>query len=496
MTGRYICGIRIGTALLLLCLFALFSIVLLAGATATAKRSPLERGDSHLTGPTQEVNDTLSLAAPDPVTVYLPLVTRCYDGTVPPFGITMYGVIDDDAGLQEMKELHLSWVTTFVNWSDIEPDPPANGTHTYDWSIYDTKFTNAATAGFRPIALIGGNPAWTAEYPGGPVTDTNHLKAFLGALVERYDGDGFADAPGSVRIEHWMLYPEPDNGSELYAQQGKGYWGHNGSGYAEMLAQVQPVMKAADPGAKIMIGGLAYDWFEDQHGPFVRSFLPDVLEAGGGDYLDMVAIHYYPIFWSTISAKMEDVKRILSSYGYGDLPMICPEMGYWSDEPPPGNSEEEQARRLVKMFVQGMSVDLNIMTWFAVFDDGTGTESHGLLNPDHTPKPAYTAYKVLVSELTGARYRRRLATGYPEVEGYVFLTDCGTEEKGVLWTNPVGGGEVTRDLSFPVSALRVVQKGGEETTVYDGGAGDLDGIADGKVTILITGSPVYVENYP
>jgi hypothetical protein len=292
-----------------------------------------------------------------------------------------------------------------------------------------------------------------------------------------------------------MLYPEPDNGSEVYAQHGKGYWGHNGAGFAQMLAQVQPVMKAADPEAKVMIGGLAYDYFEDQGGPFVRSFLPDVLEAGGGEYLDMVAIHYYPIFWGTISAKMQEVKNILDSYGYGDLPMICPEMGYWSD-PDAGSSEEEQARRLVKMFVRGMSVDLGVMTWFAVFDRGEGTESHGLLNPDHTPKPAYTAYKVLVSELTGACYERGLSTDYPEVEGYVFSLRCGTREKSVLWTNPGEGGEVARDLPFPVSALRVVQKEGEESIIYDGGPGDLDGIADGKVTIRITGSPIYVEEYP
>lgn len=492
MSRQDICGSRRGIGLLLPCLFALLSTVLLARATATAKWSSLERGARYLTAPAAQGNNTFSLAASDPVTVYLPLVTRCYDAIIPPFGINMYGAIDDAAGRQEMEDAELSWVTTGVWWSDIEPDPPTEGTHTYDWSIYDAKFANAVAAGLRPIALVGWNPSWAAIYPGGPVTDTDDLKAFLGTLVERYDGDGVADAPGSVHVQHWMLYPEPDNGSEEYAQQGKGYWGHNGAGFAQMLAEVQPVMKAADPDAKIMIGGLAYDWFEDQGGPFVRSFLPDVLEAGGGEYLDMVAIHYYPILWGTISAKMQDVKSILNSYGYGDLSMICPEMGYWSD-PAAGSSEEEQARRLVKMFVRGMSVDLNIMTWYAVFDYGDGTEAHGLLNPDHTPKPAYTAYAVLVSELTGARYSHR---EYPEVEGYVFSTQCGTREKGVLWTNPVEGGEVTRDLSFPVSALRVVEKEGEESIIYDGGPGDLDDTPDGRVTIRITGSPVYVEEYP
>ena len=69
----------------------------------------------------------------------------------------------------------------------------------------------------------------------------------------------------------------------------------------------------------------------------------------------------------------------------------------------------------------------------------------------------------------------------------------GTREKAVLWTNGEG---VTRDLSFSVSALRVVAKEGVQSIIYDGEAGDLDGTANGRVKIRITGSPVYVEQYP
>lgn len=490
MTRQDIRGSRRGIALLLLCLFALLSTLFLARATATAERSPLVRGAHHLAGPAAQGNNTSFL--------YLPLVTRCYDGTVPPFGINMYGAVDDAAGLQKMEDLHLSWVTTIVRWSDIEPNQPTGGTHTYDWSTYDARFTNAVTAGLAPIALIGWNPSWAATYPGGPVRDINDLKAFLGALVERYDGDGVADAPGSVRVRHWMLYPEPDNGEEAYApaeQGGKGIWGHIGDQYAQMLCTVRQVMKAADSEAQTMIGALSYDWFEEDGGPFVRDFLPDVLAAGGGACIDLFAFHYYPIRafeWPTVREKTAELRGILDAHGLSSVEMIVPEMGYWSD-PVAGSSEEKQARRLVKMFVRGMSVDLRIMTWYAVFDDGTGTEAHGLLNSDYTPKPAYTAYQILVSELTGAHYKRRLSTGYPEVEGYVFSHECVTKEKNVLWVEGTG---VTRDLSFPVSVLRVVQKDGGESIIYDGGAGDLDNAADGKVTIRITESPIYVEEYP
>jgi len=438
------------------------------------------------------------LTASGPFTGYLPLVLHCYDGVVPPFGIAMYGPIDDDAGLQEMEDAHLSWVTTFVRWSDVEPVSPTNGTHTYNWSTYDTKFANAVAAGLRPIALIAGNPAWAAEYPGGPVTDTNHLKAFLGALVERYDGDGFADAPGSLRVQHWMLYPEPDNGDEQYALAGKGYWGHIGDQYAEMLCVAREVMKAADPEAQIMIAGLAYDWFEEDGGPFVRHFLPDVLEAGGGACIDLFAFHFYPIRqheWPTIREKAAELRGILDAHGLSSIEMIVPELGFWSAEEV-GSSEEDQANRLVKMLVRAMSVDLKIINWWAVFDAGSGALETGLLRADDSPKPAYYAYKTVVSELTGARFERILETEYESIEGYVFSIRGGERETGVLWTNSANGEEVFRELSFPVACVRVVEKDGVESTIFDGEIDDLDGTTDGWVRMRIGGSPIYVEACP
>ncbi len=487
MIPRGFYGTRRGVVLFSLRCLALSLAILLARGVVRASWSSSAVSDApHSTEPEAQQGSISSPGASDPVTIHLPLVMKYYDFSIPPFGITMYGSIDDNAGLQEMRELRLSWVTTDVNWSDVEPDPPTNGTHTYNWSVYDTKFANAVAADLRPIALVRNNPSWAADNPNGTVTDIGDLKAFLDALVERYDGDGFLDAPGNVKVEYWELYPEPDKDI---------CWGHNGAEYAEMLAQVQPVMKDANPRAKIMNGGLAYDWFEDQGGPFVRSFLPDVLATGGGDYLDMVAIHYYPIFIFTISAKMEEVRDILNSYGFSDLPLICPEMGFWSSTQK-WSSPEEQARRLVRMFVRGMSVDLEIMTWFSVFDFGSGTDTLGLLYPDGSPKPSYFAYQILVSQLGGAHYKRNLGTNYPEIEGHIFSIQGGARERGVIWTNPVEGVEVAQELSFPVSGLRVVGKEGTESIIQDGGAGDIDGIANGEVTIEITGSPIYVEEYP
>ena len=44
------------------------------------------------------------------------------------------------------------------------------------------------------------------------------------------------------------------------------------------------------------MGGIAYDYFREDYGPFVREFLDNVLAAGGGQCMDYMVFHYYPPF--------------------------------------------------------------------------------------------------------------------------------------------------------------------------------------------------------
>ena len=46
------------------------------------------------------------------------------------------------------------------------------------------------------------------------------------------------DAPGSPIVAYWEFYNEPDN---------RDFWGHAADEYAELLAAVYPVVKAANP---------------------------------------------------------------------------------------------------------------------------------------------------------------------------------------------------------------------------------------------------------
>ena len=56
--------------------------------------------------------------------------------------------------------------------------------------------------------------------------------------------------------------------------------------YAQMLAAVYPAIKSADPSAVVMSGGLAFDNWFNQGGPFNPNFLPDLLADGGAQNMD------------------------------------------------------------------------------------------------------------------------------------------------------------------------------------------------------------------
>jgi hypothetical protein len=430
-------------------------------------------------------------------TVYLPIVMREYDPSyIPPFGIVMYGDVNDASGLQKMKEAGSKWVTTILNWAAIEPSKG-----TYDWSSFDIKAQNAQAAGMDVFVLFTGNPSWAASLPGGPVTDTQDLVNFVILMAERYDCDGLNDAPGSPCVHYWSFYAEPDNGDIGRAYGGKGYWGHNGAGFAAMLQKISPAIHAVNPKAKVLIGGLAYDWFEEEGGPFVRSFLTDTLQAlnkypgGARAYIDAVAFHFYPISpgrWPTIREKALEVRGIMERHGVGDLPLICPEMGYWSATSA-GSNESFQARRLVQIYIQGLSVGLEHLSWFAVFDGGPGTEEHGLFwDHDLTrPKQSYYAYKTLAQELNRARYLRRLQV--KDVEGYVFRMPGG-REKTVLWATTSSA-----TVSFPYSCLRLVDTlGNIYIPINDGDRNwDWDQTMNGQIVLgVYQDTPFYVEPCP
>jgi hypothetical protein len=432
--------------------------------------------------------------------LYLPALFRDHTvepvSPVSPFGVHIFDM-NTTLGT-DLVNMGAQWVRTRLNWGRIEPvdtDP-----EDYDWPTgLERQLAHMADGGVNIVLTLMDNPEWAATNPGGPVdkVDIGELVEFMVAAVERYSAPPF-------EVKYWEFYNEPDNGVAYHGELGQvGYFGHQPEAYVDLLQAVYGPMKAADPEAQITFGGIAYDNFEPG-GPFVRSFIDEVLANGGGDYFDVMNFHYYPAFawyWEgeapgsiDILAKYSYIRDRLVSYGV-DKPFVCTETSKWSAEIPPGGVEA-QSRYVAQVFARSMSAGFPFTTWWTFYDIGAGTDTTGLLDADFEPKPAYGAYQTLAQQLGEADFVRtwtEAETGAPlmEVEAYEFAPGPGvTWPDGAArivtaWTND----ETEHTLVVPVASLVQVDKYGDETPVHDGD----DGHVDGQIDLALGPSPVYLR---
>jgi hypothetical protein len=412
--------------------------------------------------------------------------------------------------VEALEESGAGWARVRINWSWIQPDPPPAG---YVWGPYhDEKLRLVAETGVQLIASVEHAPDWAADSPCAPIYSDRlgDFAQFLTDLVNRYE-----EPPWSIK--HWELVNEPDGTWPNLWQGGLGCWGYDGDQYAQMLAVAYPAIKGADPGATVLMGGVAHDWFTEYGGPFYRYFPDDVMEAGGGSYVDVLSFHYFPDFraewerWDPDSyerqmgwlpaptcgdlfdgqgtayeargvdliAKTTHFRNRMSACFEVSKPVWVTELaehGYANDP----DSLAQQARYVIQGYARGLAAGAENITWYALVTINDSYEQ-GLLFDDFTPKPAFYAYKTLTAELTAYTYARTLSV--PAVEGYVFASPCG-QEKTVAW----GSGTLT----FEAVQLRVVDRQGDVTFVVDGGAGDVDGATNSAIRLQLTADPVFV----
>jgi len=455
-------------------------------------------------GPVQVSRPQALMASTDDITytLFLPTILSSWPPVPTLFGAQMYGELNEEqVAFSLAKDAGVYWVRWHIAWSTVEPanTSPQN----YHWDSCDASILNAVRAGLHPIVAILTNPDWAATYANGPIdkVDISEFAEFVGALAERYDGDGWEDAPGSPVMDYWEFYNEPDAGDILAAERGASYWGDFGAEYARMLCAAYPAVKAANPRAQVVLGGLAYDAFRPPEGEpgdpgFVREFLDDVLTAGGGNCFDVMNFHYYPVFepgWTPygagLSGKANYLYSKLQEYGLGDKPMIVTEAGWHSDAygiyP---STPESQARYVVKLFTQSLASHLDVMIWWTWIDPWPGYGRNGLLTEDLQRKLAYFAYQEAAARLGTATFEEIWTSGDPDVEGYRFSSQTG-ETLYVLWAND----DTTHTVSLPLSQVRLVDMYGGTIALA---TGDEGGRASGQTQVSVSPNPIYAEGQP
>jgi hypothetical protein len=322
------------------------------------------------------------------------------------------------------------WTREELVWSLIEP---TDGTFK---PIYDSTLSLAASKGFNIIGILLTTPDWardpsckpTREAYWCPPADVEQFAQFASWMAERYDADGVEDAPGSPRIAAWEIWNEPND---------VGNWPNIGADqnarkrrYGDMLVAAYQAIKAANPAATVLTGG---SYLFDQgcaNGicdgiSFLNGVFAQVPLARRS--FDVFATHPYaaPTAPDALGLPrivlLEGTSRAArgwldsSAIGRSDAQVWITELG-WCTAPGacPGTllvSEDQQANYLIRALVIAQQNGIQHASWFQLedaFDNpnrmwGNGAILHDYNGSSYSPKPAYTAYRTLATQLGDAK---------------------------------------------------------------------------------------------
>jgi hypothetical protein len=378
---------------------------------------------------------------------YLPIITHnyVYLPLFSIFGAQMNVVINEAEGLSQAVHGGVYWVRfDAFDWDRIEPLPTVPSTFHWE-NVDEDSLLQASQNGLNVIAVVKYTPDWAQKIPGsacGPIKSTAlaEYAEFLTALVNRYKNPPY-------NIKYWELGNEidaPGNGRSVFGCWGDGgdpYFG--GEYYAQMLQAAYPAIKAADPQAQVLLGGLLLD--NPHEVPYTMTrFFEGVLRGGGGPFFDLVNFHSYSYFTGTpgliynpnwpgsstaLPEKVAFLKTILNRYGWGNKPLINTEVALYCDVDT-GPCFETQAVFTARAYAEGIALGLHGLVYYALKSEHRFT---GLLRPDNTPRPSYLAFKTAASFLTQARYRGPV-NGYPAgIFGHSYWPQVGNSID-VIWT--------------------------------------------------------------
>jgi hypothetical protein len=337
--------------------------------------------------------------------------------------------------LDLVREADFGWVRQQLVWATLEPKPGEYDTE--QLATFDAIVREATQRRLRVMLSVAKAPRWAVASDGhchgdqvklcGLPQDPKALARVLGFLADRYkEGSPYG------RVHAWEVWNEQNTGGET---------GNNvdAGAYVELLVASHAAIKAADPKATVVFGGLTPTGVNDKKlaiddvvyleqayaykdGLVKRAF--DVLGAHPGSNNNPpdalfpeqpgpgTGCPQAPRCWrdhpSFYFRRIEHLRAVMERHGDAAKPMWLTEFGWTTKNEAPGYeygaviSEELQAQYLVRAFEKARAD----YPWMGVMFVWTlnhsvvvppGDEKHpwSVIRADWSPRPAYTALKAM-----------------------------------------------------------------------------------------------------
>ncbi len=253
--------------------------------------------------------------------------------------------------------------------------------------------------------------------------------------------------------------------------------------YARRVAVLAPAVRRAGPDCSIVMGGLLDgpemgDWALE---PYLRAFLA----AGGGEWIDVYAFHYYGLarpdrgwpgaqLYDDAEKIVADMRSTLAEFGFEDRPIWVTETSTYSGRVGAvEQTESEQAADLVKRYLLLWDLGVEVVQWCYLTEpqyEGTGVgffDQSGLVydgigpydRGEQVEKRAYHAYVRMIDRLREAELVERTTSDgvswcrfiRPEGPINVVWQDPWVRD-GPVWIEPDGELVVEDVVGEPIGA--------------------------------------------
>ena len=391
--------------------------------------------------------------------VYLPLIFKGRATPTPTYGTSTFGMeITSFSRVNDAANANNHWVRyNALKWSDVQP----NNANEWYWDpALGQNLKAASDLGMEVILIIRNTPSWAQKYAGwycGPMAEgyIDEFANFMYQAVKEYSQYG---------VKYFELWNEPDTArvDDLFTTNPYyGCWGETGDAavgagqyYGQVLKAIYPQVKAANPNAQLVIGGLlmpcypktySEGWLTDycKSTKFVDGIM-SVQANSTSSIFDYASFHGYtnydPVlssiqhekpnkyndsdnYWpwwndqgGLVEGKLSYLRNAMTIRGI-NKPILLTEGGFLDINGLASDIDAFEAKKanyLVWLYARNIARDIKGTIWY---NGGWG-------NSDLWGRPAYDAFQLAASKLDGAIYQKDLSLG-AGIRGFEFLTKSG-----------------------------------------------------------------------
>jgi hypothetical protein len=228
-----------------------------------------------------------------------------------------------------MRAAGVESIRTPMDWGNLQPyrsvaaAPPdfvravdvVEGVPT-DFRGYDPIVRSAAKRGLEVLPFVIGATRWVGRTAPDTPAAVRAYTRLLRALVGRYGPRGslWAENPGIPKrpIRYWQIWNEYNLNV---------WWPRQpfAAGVVRLLRASRQTIRRADPGARIVLGGLPnFSWRE----------LARIYRAGGRGSFDVVAIHPFTLKGNNVVRIARLIHGVTRSHGQPHMPIWVTELSW------------------------------------------------------------------------------------------------------------------------------------------------------------------------